>query len=155
MTGIVVHGDHRGRELGYPTANLDQEAQGQVPADGVYAGRLLRLDLPAADPDAALPAAVSVGTNPTFDGVQRRVEAYVLDRDDLELYGERVAVEFVERLRPTLRFDGVEPLVAQMALDVGRSRSVLGVPTRRSGVIPRGPPTRRSAADSARRRHRW
>ena len=128
VTGIVVHGDHRGRELGYPTANLDQQAQGQVPADGVYAGRLLRLDLPAADPDAALPAAVSVGTNPTFDGVQRRVEAYVLDRDDLDLYGERVAVEFVERLRPTLRFDGVEPLVAQMALDVARSRSVLGVP---------------------------
>ncbi len=79
-------------------------------------------------PDAALPAAVSVGTNPTFDGVQRRVEAYVLDRDDLDLYGERVAVEFVERLRPTLRFDGVEPLVAQMALDVARCRSVLGVP---------------------------
>jgi riboflavin kinase/FMN adenylyltransferase len=127
VTGIVVHGDHRGRELGYPTANLDQEAQGQVPADGVYAGRLLRLDLPAADPDAALPAAVSVGTNPTFDGLQRRVEAYVLDRDDLDLYGERVAVEFVERLRATLRFDGVEPLVAQMALDVARSRSVLGV----------------------------
>jgi riboflavin kinase/FMN adenylyltransferase len=127
VTGIVVHGDHRGRELGYPTANLDQEAQGQVPADGVYAGRLLRLDLPADDPEAALPAAVSVGTNPTFDGLQRRVEAYVLDRDDLDLYGERVAVEFVERLRPTLRFDGVEPLVAQMGLDVARSRSVLGV----------------------------
>jgi riboflavin kinase/FMN adenylyltransferase len=127
VTGIVVHGDHRGRELGYPTANLDQEAQGQVPADGVYAGRLLRLDLPADDPEAALPAAVSVGTNPTFDGLQRRVEAYVLDRDDLDLYGERVAVEFVERLRPTLRFDGVEPLVAQMGVDVARSRSVLGV----------------------------
>jgi riboflavin kinase/FMN adenylyltransferase len=127
VTGIVVHGDHRGRELGYPTANLSQDAQGQVPADGVYAGRLLRLGAPRQAPDAVMPAAISVGTNPTFDGVQRRVEAYVLDRDDLDLYGESVAVEFVERLRPTLRFDGVEALVTQMALDVARSREVLGV----------------------------
>ena len=84
VTGIVVHGDHRGRELGYPTANLAQDAQGQVPADGVYAGRLLRLGVPQHAPDAVMPAAISVGTNPTFDGVQRRVEAYVLDRDDLD-----------------------------------------------------------------------
>jgi riboflavin kinase / FMN adenylyltransferase len=128
VTGVVVHGDHRGRELGYPTANLGQDAAGQVPADGVYAGRLLRPTLPAGAPDAALPAAVSVGTNPTFDGRRRRVEAYVLDRDDLDLYGERVAVEFVERLRPTLRFDEVEALVTQMADDVARSRDILGVP---------------------------
>jgi riboflavin kinase/FMN adenylyltransferase len=127
VTGIVVHGDHRGRELGYPTANLSQDAQGQPPADGVYAGRLVRLGVPTQAPDAVMPAAISVGTNPTFDGVQRRVEAYVLDRDDLDLYGESVAVEFVERLRPTLRFDGVEALVTQMALDVSRSREVLGV----------------------------
>ncbi|HVN12567.1 MAG TPA: bifunctional riboflavin kinase/FAD synthetase [Kineosporiaceae bacterium] len=128
MTGVVVHGDHRGRELGYPTANLARDAIGQVPADGVYAGRLLRPSLPPGAPDVVLPAAISIGTNPTFDGTQRRVEAYVLDRDDLELYGERVALEFVERLRPTLRFDGVDALVAQMAQDVARSRDVLGVP---------------------------
>jgi riboflavin kinase/FMN adenylyltransferase len=128
VAGIVVHGDHRGRELGYPTANLAQDAVGQVPADGVYAGRLLRPALPRNDPDADLPAAISIGTNPTFDGRRRRVEAYVLDRDDLDLYGERVALEFVERLRPTLRFDGVEALVAQMAQDVARSRELLGVP---------------------------
>jgi riboflavin kinase/FMN adenylyltransferase len=100
---------------------------GQVPADGVYAGWLVRPALPAGAPDAVLPAAISVGTNPTFDGLERRVEAYVLDRTDLDLYGERVAVEFVERLRPTLRFDGVEALVTQMALDVARCRALLGV----------------------------
>jgi riboflavin kinase / FMN adenylyltransferase len=128
VVGVVVHGDHRGRELGYPTANLSQDAVGQIPADGVYAGRLVRPTLPPGAPDAVLPAAVSVGTNPTFDGTKRRVEAYVLDRDDLDLYGERVAVEFVERLRPTLRFDGVEALIEQMAGDVARSRHVLGAP---------------------------
>jgi riboflavin kinase/FMN adenylyltransferase len=128
VVGVVVHGDHRGRELGYPTANLSQDAVGQIPADGVYAGRLVRPTLPPGAPDAVLPAAISVGTNPTFDGTKRRVEAYVLDRDDLDLYGERVAVEFVERLRPTLRFDGVEALIEQMASDVARSRQVLGAP---------------------------
>jgi riboflavin kinase/FMN adenylyltransferase len=128
VVGVVVHGDHRGRELGYPTANLSQSALGQVPADGVYAGRLVRPTLGPGAPDAVLPAAISVGTNPTFDGTRRRVEAYVLDRDDLDLYGERVAVEFVERLRPTLRFDGVGALIEQMGADVARSRQVLGAP---------------------------
>jgi riboflavin kinase / FMN adenylyltransferase len=130
VTGVVVHGDHRGRELGYPTANLSRDAVGQVPADGVYAGWLIRPELPEGAPDAVLPAAVSIGTNPTFDGLERRVEAYVLDRTDLDLYGERVAVEFVERLRPTLRFDGVDALVTQMSLDVARCRELLGVPAR-------------------------
>ncbi len=128
VTGVVVHGDHRGRELGYPTANLRQDAVGQVPEDGVYAGRLLRPSLPPGSPDVVLPAAISVGTNPTFEGTQRRVEAYVLDRDDLDLYGELVALEFVERLRPTVRFEGVDALVAQIGQDVARSRAVLGVP---------------------------
>ncbi len=127
VTGTVVHGDHRGRELGYPTANLSQEHEGLVPADGVYAGWLLRLDVAVDDPDRTLPAAVSVGTNPTFDGQQRRVEAYVLDRTDLDLYGERVVVEFVDRLRPTLRFDGVDALIEQMAQDVDRCREILSV----------------------------
>lgn len=125
VTGTVVHGDHRGRELGYPTANLGPDSVGLVPADGVYAGWLRRLDRPGTDPDQRLPAAVSIGTNPTFDGHERRVEAYVLDRDDLELYGEPVAVELVRRLRPTLRFDGVGPLVEQMRVDVEECRSVL------------------------------
>ncbi len=125
VRGTVVHGDKRGRDLGFPTANLDPDAAGMVPADGVYAGWLRRPELPPGSPDAVLPAAVSVGTNPTFDGVQRRVEAYVLDRTDLDLYGEEVVLEFVERLRPTLRFDGVDALVAQMARDVEGVREVL------------------------------
>jgi riboflavin kinase/FMN adenylyltransferase len=126
VDGIVVHGDHRGRELGYPTANLDPHPTGVVPADGVYAGWLVRLDRPEGTTDARLPAAVSIGTNPTFDGTQRRVEAYVLDRTDLDLYGERVAIELVARLRPTVRFDSVDGLLVQMADDVKRSRELLG-----------------------------
>ena len=128
LRGVVVHGDARGRELGFPTANLSQDAAGIIPADGVYAGWLRRprlLELGAGTPDAVLPAAVSIGTNPTFDGVQRRVEAYVLDRTDLDLYDEEVVVELVERLRPTLRFDGMAPLVAQMHEDVAQARAIL------------------------------
>ncbi len=130
VAGTVVHGDHRGRELGYPTANLSQEHEGLVPADGVYAGWLLRTDLPPDAPDRRLPAAISVGTNPTFDGHHRRVEAYVLDRTDLDLYGERVVVEFVDRLRPTLRFESIDALVEQMAQDVARCREIL------SAIVP-------------------
>jgi len=126
VTATVVHGDHRGRELGYPTANLGPDAVGAVPADGVYAGWLeVLLDPPAEAEDRRMPAAISVGTNPTFDGKERRVEAYVLDRDDLDLYGRQVAVEFVSRLRPTLRFDGIEPLLERMADDVRRCREIL------------------------------
>ena len=140
VIGVVVEGDHRGRGLGYPTANLSQDSSGLVPADGVYAGWLVRPAEPDADlgastgtdvppaPGRRLPAAISIGTNPTFDGTQRRVEANVLDRDDLDLYGERVAVEFVRRLRPTVRFDGVDALLVQMAADVEECRAVLGVP---------------------------
>ncbi len=130
VTGTVVHGDHRGRELGYPTANLSQDHEGLVPADGVYAGWLVRLGLDESAPDRTLPAAVSVGTNPTFDGHQRRVEAYVLDRTDLDLYGERVAVEFVSHLRPTLKFESIDTLVEQMAQDVVRCREIL------SAIVP-------------------
>ena len=125
VDGIVVHGDHRGRELGYPTANLSPDHEGLVPCDGVYAGWLLRLGLASNDPDRTLPAAISVGTNPTFDGQQRRVEAYVLDRTDLDLYGERVSMLFVANLRPTLKFDSVDALVEQMKLDVSRCREIL------------------------------
>lgn len=125
VRGVVVHGDHRGRGLGFPTANLSAQLEGLIPADGVYAGWLVRQNLPAVAPDRTLPAAISIGTNPTFDGEQRRVEAYVLDRDDLDLYGELVSVEFVDRLRPTLRFDSVEDLVVQMHDDVRRCREIL------------------------------
>jgi riboflavin kinase/FMN adenylyltransferase len=125
VSGEVVHGDHRGRELGYPTANLSQESAGLIPADGVYVGRLIRPKLPDRDVDRALPAAISIGTNPTFEGTQRRVEAHVLDRSDLDLYGETVIVEFIERLRPTEKFDSIEELLLQIADDVERARAVL------------------------------
>lgn len=125
VSGEVVHGDHRGRELGYPTANLSQESQGLIPADGVYVGRLIRPTLPESDPDRALPAAISIGTNPTFAGTQRRVEAHVLDRSDLDLYSEDVVFEFIEHLRPTEKFDSVEDLLVKIADDVERARVVL------------------------------
>ena len=125
LTGEVVHGDHRGRELGYPTANLGTDTEGLVPADGIYAGWMLRTSLPDDAPDRLLPAAVSIGTNPTFDGTRRRVEAYVLDRADLALYGERICLELVARLRATVRFEGVDALVEQMARDVAQCRQIL------------------------------
>jgi riboflavin kinase/FMN adenylyltransferase len=118
VEGPVVVGDKRGRELGYPTANLALDDGVAIPADGVYAGWLVRAD------GTRLPAAISIGTNPTFGGTTRRVEAYALDRDDLELYGEHVGIEFAQRLRDTLTFDGVEPLVAQMAVDVDQARAI-------------------------------
>ena len=126
VSGEVVHGHHRGRDLGYPTANLSTDSEGMVPADGVYVGWLERPSLPGGHPDRRLPAAISVGSNPTFDDVERTVEAYVLDRDDLDLYGETVAVDFALRLRGNDRFETVEDLLAQIALDVERTRSLLG-----------------------------
>lgn len=121
VRGVVVVGDRRGRDLGYPTANVPIGAGMAAPADGVYAGWLTRLDT-----GERLPAAISVGTNPTFAGDrERRVEAHALDRDDLELYGVEVEVAFVERLRGMVRFDGIEPLLETMADDVRRTRAVL------------------------------
>lgn len=125
VTGTVVHGHHRGRELGYPTANLGTDTLGLVPDDGVYAGWLVRRDLPEGSEDRRLPAAISVGTNPTFDGRVRVVESYVLDRTDLDLYGEHVDVEFVGHVRPTLRFDSIDELLEAMATDVERTRALL------------------------------
>jgi len=124
VRGVVVEGDHRGHELGYPTANVPTVAMA-APLDGVYAGWLRRLDEPGSEP---LPAAISVGTNPTFEGTERRVESYVLDRDDLELYGVEVEVSFVQRLRGMERFDSVDELLVQIAKDVERAHDVLGVP---------------------------
>lgn len=119
--GPVVRGDARGRDLGYPTANLGLPAGMAIPADGVYAGWLTRPD------GIRLPSAISVGTNPTFDGVERRVEAYVLDTTEwLELYDEHVVIEYVEVLRGMVKFDSVDALVEQMARDVENTRAALG-----------------------------
>lgn len=120
VRGVVVRGDQRGRELGYPTANVPTRGLA-APEDGVYAGRLRRRDT-----EETFPAAISVGTNPTFEGErERRVEAYVLDRDDLELYGVEVEISFVAHLRGMQRFDGIEPLLAAMAGDVAGARAAL------------------------------
>ena len=112
IDGVVVRGDQRGREIGYPTANLEPLPWSAVPADGVYAGRLLRAS------GEQLPAAISIGTNPTFEGTVRRVEAHVLDRTDLELYGESVAVELVERF--TWRHGAAVSVGMVYAAELGR-----------------------------------
>src|SRR5580698_7032669 len=124
VEGVVVRGHQRGRALGFPTANLETLPYTAIPADGVYAGWLNALDIDGAELDR-WPAAISVGTNPTFDGTERTVEAYALDRDDLDLYGAHMAVDFAERLRPTVRFASVDELVTQMHADVDQSRQLL------------------------------
>lgn len=117
LEGVVVRGDQRGREIGFPTANLLVHKFAAVPADGIYAGWLVRRG-------QRMRAAISIGTNPTFSGRERRVEAYILDFDG-DLYGERVALDFVAHLREMRRYDGVGPLVAQITEDVAQTREVL------------------------------
>lgn len=124
VEGAVVHGDARGRELGYPTANLDVPHGSAVPDDGVYAGWLI-MD-PYSDSRTRYPAAISVGTNPTFHGTSRRVEAFAIDRTGLDLYDRPAAIDFVERLRGQVAFSGIEPLMVQMAADVDACRKILG-----------------------------
>lgn len=117
LEGVVVRGDQRGTKIGFPTANLLTSRYAAIPGDGVYAawlvcrGRRYR-------------SAVSVGTNPTFEGQERRVEAFALDFDG-DLYGERIALDFVGFLREMRRYDTVEELVAQIDLDVEQARAVL------------------------------
>jgi riboflavin kinase/FMN adenylyltransferase len=126
VDGVVERGDQRGRELGYPTANLRTDAWAAVPADGVYAGRVVRLDEWGRTVPGGLlgTAAISVGTNPTFEVRQRRVEAYILDFEG-DLYGANVGVEFDERLRGMEKFASVTDLVEQMADDVARTRALI------------------------------
>lgn len=126
VRGEVVRGAARGRALGFPTANLSSHSTGFIPADGVYAGWMT---------DAGgrrWPAAVSVGSNPTFEGVPRQVEAHVIGRpdeapEDFDLYGQMVVVEFIDRLRGMVAYRGPEALVDQMRLDVEQARRVLGL----------------------------
>jgi len=123
VEGVVVRGHQRGRGLGFPTANLESAPHTAIPADGVYAGWLLTLGLDGAEAER-WPAAISVGTNPTFGAGDRTVEAYALDRDDLDLYGVHAAIEFTDRLRGTERFGSVEELIAQMHADVRQAREL-------------------------------
>lgn len=132
MRGEVVYGSARGRELGFPTANLAPESTGYIPADGIYAGRLVD------DAGTRWPAAISVGSNPTFDGVSRQVEAHVIDRPDesveaFNLYGRTVVVEFIARLRGMVAYTGPDALVEQMRRDVAQTRRVLGIDTEPAG----------------------
>jgi riboflavin kinase/FMN adenylyltransferase len=131
VEGVVVRGAQRGRDLGFPTANIESLPHTAIPRDGVYAGYLncagygrLSGDSSADRPDARWPAAISIGVNPTFEGSERTVEAYVLDRDDLDLYDEHVSVDFTARLRDTLKFDSVDSLIERMREDVDRVREL-------------------------------
>ncbi len=127
VRGIVVPGEHRGRALGYPTANLARSVEGFVPADGIYAAY-------ATADGRTMPAAVSIGNNPTFAGVpDRQIEAHLLD-EDLDLYGKTVEIEFVDYIRGMEKFDTVDELVAQMTLDESRVRELLGMPERTTPI---------------------
>ena len=123
VEGVVVRGHRRGRALGFPTANLETPPNTEIPADGVYGGWLV-CDSDRY-PGSRWPAAISIGTNPTFEGAgERTVEAYALDRDDLDLYGEHMGVDFTGRIRETLKFESVEALVEEMRRDVDRAREI-------------------------------
>ncbi|WP_242902576.1 bifunctional riboflavin kinase/FAD synthetase [Actinomadura terrae] len=126
VEGVVVRGHQRGRALGFPTANLETVPHTAIPADGVYAGWLVCDS--ERYPGFRWPAAISIGTNPTFDGVERTVEAYALDRDDLDLYGEHMAADFTARIRDTLKFDSIEALIEEMHRDVDRAREITAAP---------------------------
>jgi riboflavin kinase/FMN adenylyltransferase len=124
VEGVVVRGDQRGRELGYPTANVAATEHAAIPADGVYAGWFVR---PGRDGgEERLPTAVSVGTNPTFSGQVRTVEAFVLDHNE-DFYGQRVGVDFVGKVRGMTRFDSIEELITAMDGDVATTRGLLGL----------------------------
>ncbi len=132
VEGIVVRGAQRGRELGFPTANVETLPHSAIPADGVYAGWLHVSG-------EAMPAAISVGTNPQFDGVERTVEAYAIDRVGLELYGLHAAVEFLSFVRGQARFDSIEGLLEAIGDDVKRSRELIGTYETEPGVsVARG-----------------
>jgi riboflavin kinase/FMN adenylyltransferase len=118
LKGPVVHGEKRGREIGYPTANLSLAPLATIPADGVYAGWL-------SVGESRWAAAISIGTNPTFPGVRgRQVEAYAIDQVGLDLYDQEAKIEFGFRLRDTLKFDGLAPLLEQMKKDCDQAREL-------------------------------
>jgi riboflavin kinase/FMN adenylyltransferase len=120
LVGPVVHGEKRGREIGYPTANIGLDALACIPADGVYAGWLTVENTKWA-------AAISIGTNPTFPGVRgRQVEAYAIDQKDLDLYDKVAKLEFTHRLRDTLKFDSLDSLLVQMKADCDQAADLTG-----------------------------
>lgn len=120
VKGEIEHGLKIGRKIGFPTANMSRQAEGYLPLDGVYAGWLVFNGV-------RYPAAHSVGINETFQAVPRLVESHVLDETELDLYDKVVVLEFVDFVRPAAKFDGVEPLVAQINLDLTQIRQQLGL----------------------------
>lgn len=125
LEGIVVRGAGRGgRELGFPTANLSPPAYAAIPADGIYACWFTHRRRGSSEPGRTLPAAVSVGSNPTFSGTERTVEAFALDIE-ADFYGEQVELDFVRRLRGMVRFDSVDELIERMHQDVADTREIL------------------------------
>jgi riboflavin kinase/FMN adenylyltransferase len=126
VEGVVVRGAQRGRELGFPTANVETLPHSAIPADGVYAGYLHAQG-------EVMPAAISVGTNPQFDGTERTVEAYAIDRVGLELYGLHVAVDFLAFVRGQAKFDSLEALLATMAEDVKKCREIIAADEQQRG----------------------
>lgn len=129
VEGVVVRGDGRGRVLGFPTANVAPPMHSAIPADGVYAAWFTVLGhgpvVGTVTPGERYQAAVSVGTNPTFSGRTRTVEAFVLDTE-ADLYGQHVAVDFVARIRGQEKFDSIDDLVVAMGADTARARTILG-----------------------------
>ncbi|MEY3972344.1 MAG: riboflavin biosynthesis protein RibF [Actinomycetota bacterium] len=116
--GTVEHGRKLGRKLGYPTANLSRDAEGMLPADGVYAGYLI-------SDGVRYPAAHSIGTNDSIEAVPRLLESHVIGRDDLDLYDKTVVCEYVAQVRGWAKFDSVEALTDQIASDVKRAAELL------------------------------
>lgn len=124
IEGVVVHGEERGRTIGFPTANLGEPIEGYVPVDGVYAGWLIDLD----DDQRRWPAAISIGSKPTFNeqtGVKdRTVEAYAVSEDWLDLYGHHVRVEFVGYLRPQINFSSADELADELTRNVEETKQL-------------------------------
>jgi riboflavin kinase/FMN adenylyltransferase len=119
VTGLVEHGRKLGRTLGFPTANISRSAEGYLPGDGVYAGYLHAEGI-------RYPAAHSVGTNDTVGEVPRVLESHVIGRTDLDLYDLEVTCEFVAQVRGWTKFASLEELIAQIAVDVEKSKELLG-----------------------------
>ena len=123
IEGTVIYGQQRGRELGYPTANIAPSFRQAIPADGIYAGWMTKLET-----GERWPAAISIGTNPTFSDIETRsIEAFAIDAQGLDLYGATMAIDFVEYLRPMLAFNGIDELLVAMDNDVEKSRSILAL----------------------------
>ncbi|GJF25099.1 bifunctional riboflavin kinase/FAD synthetase [Streptomyces flaveolus] len=125
VEGVVVRGAQRGRELGFPTANVETLPHTAIPADGVYAGRLHAQG-------EVMPAAISVGTNPQFEGTERTVEAYAIDRVGLDLYGLHVAVDFLAFVRGQAKFETLDALLERMAEDVQECREIIAADDKRA-----------------------